>query len=93
MGLAAAPSEFSRFMGDVLRGLQYEECCLYMDDIICPSKTFQEQLLRLEHIFQRLLDVNLKLKPSKCLFFQKSCAFLGHVVSEKVLTLILAKYL
>lgn len=41
MGLATSPIEFSRLMENVLRGLQYKECCLYMDDIICPSKTFQ----------------------------------------------------
>ena len=82
-GLAAAPSEFSRLMGEVLRGLQYKECCLFMDDIISPSETVDEQLERLEHIFQRLLIANLKLKPSKCNFFQKSCKFLGHTVSEE----------
>ncbi len=80
-GLAAAPSEFSRLMCDVLRGIQYTECCLYMDDIICPSVTVTEQLLRLEHIFQRLRGANLKLKCSKCTFFQKSCKFLGHRIS------------
>jgi hypothetical protein len=26
---------------------------------------------------------NLKLKPSKCILFQKSVKFLGHVVSEE----------
>jgi len=82
MGLAAAPSEFSRLMGDVLReNLKYQECCLYMDDIITPSQTFEEQIRRLEHVFQKLEESNLKLKPSKCIFLQKSCTFLGHVVS------------
>jgi len=68
---------------DVLRGLQWEECPLYMDDIIVPGASFQERLFRLEHVFIRLREANLKLKPSKCILFQKSVKFLGHVVSEE----------
>ncbi len=81
-GLANAPSTFERLMEDVLRGLQWQDCLLYMDDIIVPGTTVKESLQRLEKIFQRLLDANLKLKPSKCIFFQKSVKFLGHIVSE-----------
>ncbi|MCG8033357.1 MAG: DDE-type integrase/transposase/recombinase, partial [Candidatus Thiodiazotropha taylori] len=82
-GLVAAPSEFCRLMGDVFRDLQWVECILYMDDIIVPAKTVEESLLRLEHVFQRLQSANLKLKASKCVFFQKSVKFLGHEVSEQ----------
>jgi hypothetical protein len=70
-------------MEDVLRGLQWEECLLYMDDIIVPGASFQESLLRIEHVFIRLREANLKLKPSKCILLQKSVKFLGHVVSEE----------
>ena len=54
-----------------------------MDDIIVPAKTVEETLLRLEHVFQRLQSANLKLKPTKCIFFQKFVKFLGHEVSEQ----------
>ena len=33
-------------------------------------------------MFQRLRDKGLKLKPSKCCFFQHEIKYLGHVVSE-----------
>lgn len=82
-GLCNSPSTLSRLLEDVLRGLQWEECLLYMDDIIVPGPSFTECLKRLEHIFQRLKNANLKLKPSKCNLFQKSVKFLGHVVSDK----------
>ena len=81
-GLVNAPSTFQRLMEDVLRGLQWRESLLYMDDIITPGKTVDECLERLEHVFQRLRLANLKLKPSKCIFFQRSVTFLGHVVTE-----------
>ena len=79
-GLVAATSDFCRLMGDIFRDIQ---CLLYMDDIIVPAKTFEESLVRLEHVFQRLLSSKLKLKPSKCTFLQKSVKFLGHEVSER----------
>ena len=81
-GLVNAPSTFERLMEDVMRGLQWEECLVYMDDLIVPSQTFDEGLVRLEHVFKRLETANLKLKPSKCVFFQKQVNFLGHIVSE-----------
>lgn len=82
-GLCNSPSALSRLLEDVLRGLQWEECLLYMDDIIVPGSIFAEALQRLKNIFERLRDANLKLKPSKCNLFQKSVKFLGHVVSEE----------
>ena len=80
-GLVAAPSDFCRLMGDIFRDIQWIECLIYMDDIIVPAKTIDETLVRLEHVFQRLQQANLKLKPSKCVFMQKSVKFLGHEVS------------
>jgi hypothetical protein len=39
---------FERLMENVLRGLQWEECLLYMNDIIVPSKSVADGLERLE---------------------------------------------
>ena len=57
-------------MGEVLRGLQWLECLVYMDDIIVPSTTVDENLNRLEHVFQRLLSAKLKLNPRSVYFFK-----------------------
>jgi hypothetical protein len=53
-----------------------------MDDMIVPGATFEQNLQRLKHTHDRLLSAGLKLKPSKCVFFQTSFKFLGHIVSE-----------
>ena len=82
-GLTNSPSTFQRLMEDVLRGLQWEECLIYMDDIIVPAATVEQSLERLEHILKRFREANLKLKPKKCNLFQTSIKFLGHVVSEE----------
>lgn len=82
-GLVNSPATFQRLMENVLRGLQWVQSLLYIDDIITPGKTVGESLARLENVFVRLQEYNLKLKASKCIFFQKSITFLGHVVSEE----------
>ena len=81
-GLANAPSTFERLMEGVLKNLAWEECLVYLDDIISFGTTFEQELARLMRIFDRLRAANLKLKPSKCHFFQTGVDFLGHHVSR-----------
>jgi len=79
-GLCNAVATFQRLMDLALAGLNFDICLAYLDDIILHSKTL-EHLQRLEKLLQRLQEVNLKLKPSKCSLMQKRVVFLGHVVS------------
>ena len=72
-GLVSAPSSFQRLMEDVLRVIQLVESLLNMDDIITPGLTVQDCLSRLQNVFKRLMEENLKLKPSKCIFFSEIC--------------------
>ncbi len=81
-GLSNAPACFERLMDKTLAGLQWKTCLLYLDDVISHAKTFDQAIERLEEIFMRLRDANLKLGPTKCQLFQKSVTYLGHVVSE-----------
>jgi len=39
-------------MESVLRGLTYEACLVYLDDVIVIGRTFQEQLDNLQKVFQ-----------------------------------------
>ena len=48
--LANSPSTFERLMEDVLRGLQWVELLLYMDNIISPSRSVDEGLNGLQNI-------------------------------------------
>jgi transposase InsO family protein len=82
-GLTNAPATFQRLMESCMGDLYLTYCLLYLDDIVVYSKTYQEHLVRLEAVFQRLKEAGLKLKPSKCKFLQKSIKYLGHVASEE----------
>ena len=81
-GLTNAVATFERLMETVLRGLQWNECLVYLDDVIVFGSTFEQTLERLTHVFDRLSNAGLKLKPSKCSLFAEEVNFLGHVISR-----------
>ena len=63
-GLSNAPATFQRLMDLVLAGLQYEQCLVYLDDVIVFSSTFEEHTSRLRSVFDSLVKAGLKLKVS-----------------------------
>ena len=67
----------------VLAGLTYEQCLIYIDDIVVFSATFSVHLERLQTVFEHLAAAGLKLKPSKCHFAQSTICYLGHIVSQE----------
>ena len=74
-GLANAPSTFRRLMEYVLVGLQWQECLIYLDDVIVFAKSFDQYLDRLRSVLRRLEDARLKLKPAKCYFAKESVQY------------------
>jgi len=68
-------------MESSLRDLLWKICMCYLDDIVVFGRTPQELLERLRTVLDRLRDVGLKVKPSKCELFKTSIKFLGHLVS------------
>ena len=82
-GLCNAPATFQRLMERCMGELNLDQCLIYLDDVIIFSTTFEEHLQRLEAVFTRLQDHNLKLKAKKCDFLKSEVTYLGHVVSEE----------
>ena len=74
-GLTNAPATFERLMEQVLHGLQWERCLVYLDDVICFGKTFEEAADNLDSVFGRLRAASLTLKPKKCHLFKNEVAF------------------
>ena len=79
-GLCNAPATFQRLMDMVLKGLLWQSCLVYIDDVIIVGKTFEQHLSNLAQVFGRL---GLKLQPYKCHLLQSEVRFLGHVVSTQ----------
>jgi hypothetical protein len=54
--LCNAPATFERLMDSILRGLAYDACLVYLEDVIVVGRTFQEQLDNLRKVFQMLRE-------------------------------------
>ena len=73
------PAFFQHLMNKVLDNCPF--AMTYLDDIIIFSDTEEEHLAHIEEIFKRLEAADLKMKRSKCDFFQKHIHYLGHLIS------------
>ena len=69
LGLCNAPTTFQRLMQNTLGELNLTYCVIYLDDLIIFGHTEDEHLL--------------KLKPSKCSFFQLEIIYLAHHISQR----------
>ena len=66
-------------MERVLENLQWQKCICYLDDVIIFGSDF---LNNLRAVYSKLRSAKLKLKPTKCKFFQRQVSFLGHIATE-----------
>ena len=80
-GLCNAPSVFSRLMDAVMAGLKWQCVLVFIDDILIYSNTFEQHLVDIVKVFERLRTANLTMKPSKCHFCRPKLSYLGHEIS------------
>ena len=81
-GLSTSGSIFVAIVTNLFRNQAYQSCCVYVDDILIFSRTFNEHVLHLQNAFDTLSSVNLKLNASKCTFAIKEINYLGMTISE-----------
>ena len=79
-GLCNAPATFQRLMETVLARTS---CMVYIDDILVVGKTFEDHLLNLRKVFDRLREAGLRLKPTKCHLAKHQVKYLGYIVSAQ----------
>lgn len=79
-GLRNAGQSFQRFMHKVTKDLDF--IFVYVDDVLIFSKNKEEHMKHLRILFQRLLEYDLKIKASKCLFGVNKLNFLSYEISE-----------
>lgn len=87
MGLTNSPATFQSMMELVLRGLPWQVCMVYLDDVLIYSPTFEDHLDSLREVFSRIQAAGLRLNPKKCHLARDHVVFLGHVVSRHGLQL------
>lgn len=61
----------------------FDFCSAYIDDNQVFSRSYSDHLRRLELVFDRMIQVNMKLNPNKCTLFSNKLEFLGFEVSTR----------
>ncbi|WVZ52434.1 hypothetical protein U9M48_003489 [Paspalum notatum var. saurae] len=82
-GLTNAPAFFMYLMNSVLMNELDKFVVVFIDDILVYSKNEKEYEEHLRIVLSRLREHKLYAKFSKCAFWLKKVAFLGHVLSAK----------
>ncbi|KAL0463313.1 UNVERIFIED_CONTAM: Transposon Ty3-G Gag-Pol polyprotein [Sesamum latifolium] len=86
-GLTNAPATFMNLMNRVFKQHLNKFGVVFIDDILVYSPSEQEHEEHLMVVLQTLREKQLYAKLSKCEFWLKSVAFLGHIISEKGVTM------
>ena len=81
-GLCNAPATFERLMSQVMRGLHWKRCLVFIDNILVFGNDFESALHSLELVLIRVAEYGLQLKSTKCNLFRTSVPFLGHIVGR-----------
>ena len=64
-GIKNAPKDFSHMMTQALG--QFKDFTeIYLDDVIIRSSTFEDHMIHIAKVLDRLKEVNLKLNHAKC---------------------------
>ena len=90
-GMCNAPATFMRLMHDVFMPYLDEFVIIYLDDICIYSKSEEEHEEHLRKVLELLRKHQLYAKPSKCAFGVQEIEFLGHIVSDKGISMDPAK--
>ena len=81
-GLTNAPATLQRLMNELLKDLIGVSCCIYLDDCLVCSETFEDHVRDLRQVFLQYRAAGLKANPKKTELGMAEVLFLGHVVSQ-----------
>jgi ribonuclease HI len=82
MGWQGAPASFQKAMDLLLVGIKGIYALCYIDDLLIYSETFEEHLMHLEEVCQRLKSANRSVRLEKAQWAQDKVKFLGFSVGR-----------
>jgi hypothetical protein len=82
-GLTNAPAYFMYLMNKVFMEYPDKFVMVFIDDILVYSRSEEEHEEHLRLVLQKLQEHRLYVKLSKCKFWMKQVAFLGHAISKE----------
>ncbi len=83
-GLKGAPLTYQRTMNNIFGDMLGNSVYIYLDDIIIASKDKTSHMDTLQKVSNKLQEVGLKLKITKCEYLKPRIKFLGHEVDEEL---------
>ena len=83
-GPTGAPSYFQELMDFTFQSFEFVEA--YLDDLLIFSKDAEEHIQHIGMVLDRLIEVNLKIHPSKSVFAAQSVEYLGYELQPGRLT-------
>jgi len=87
-GYSEAPAEFQKQIIQILNPLICrDKIIVYIDDILIPSESVDENLETLKETFVLLKQYGFEVNYNKCLFLKKKIEFLGYVITHNEATL------
>lgn len=85
-GLTGAPATFQRLLDKLIGPEMEPHAFAYLDDIVVVTSTFEEHLVWLERVLNRISAAGLAINPEKCKFCRSQVRYLGFVVQRDGLT-------
>ena len=82
-GLTNAPETFQSLINDLFRPYLRKFILVFFDDILVYSKSWEDHLTHLHIVLNILATNELFAKESKCRFGVMQVNYLGHIISEK----------
>jgi hypothetical protein len=65
----------------MMSNLSWQCVMTYIDDCIIYSKSFEQHIVDIDKVLQRIGSHGVKIKAKKCRFARKEVHFLGHIIS------------
>ena len=85
MGLKNSPPTFQKVMTNTLAPCR-QFALVYLDDIIVFSTTYDDHISHLNQVFIALNNRNFVLNPPKCELLVSQINYLGHTISQNIIT-------
>jgi hypothetical protein len=90
-GLTNAPAYFMNLMNKVFMEYLDQFVVVFINDILVYSQNEETHEYHLRLVMQKLRDNQLYAKFSKCNFWLKEVAFLGHIITDEGIKVDLGK--
>ncbi|KMQ83058.1 reverse ribonuclease integrase [Lasius niger] len=82
-GLTGAPATFQRLLDRLIGPEMEPHAFAYLDDIVIVTRSFEEHLVWLKRVLDRIKEAGLTINPEKSKFCRSQVKYLGFLVQQE----------